>query len=416
MDNNELENTQKSKSKMLRNVCKVIIGLFTVAIILTVIITILGITSLNNTTNSGIDGIGQALGTVIIIRLFMITTVISLPILIASICGLRYYSGKSKGKLTACWIWGIISFIGSSFVFYLVYSIFYDSFDSYTLNENKISEIIFYSIVFSILFLPNILFILGCYKEQFKTKIFSKSNVKRFFILIGIIFIGLVIFNIFKYGNNKSEKIMISDTSLHTLKEFEDELKSRGFIYDVPKGYSELAGSTDILSEDNKYEYQYDLDFKKNANDKYPLYIYEGYASLIQKSPQTAEYYTKGPEDWWISWNIYYVNGQIYAVIGDESELGSGWSTDLFRTRYGRIVSEKDKITTYNRKGNYFSYGGGIENNIKGYVRYLSSKMVDTFNNNCAEIIKVDRVDAETLDRISKELSPKYWIEYKKNN
>lgn len=418
MENKENMYSQnfKEKNTLLKKVCKFNIGLFIVTIVLSFVVYIIGVVSLINTTNTGIDGIGQVLGISIIIRLFQIICIVLIPLFIASICGLRYYKGKSKGKLTACWVWGFLSFFSSIFISYIVCDLFKSSFETQSLNgNNDLGFSIFASLVIGLFFLPNILYIVGCYKERFKTNIileFIKSNKSKFIFVICIIFIILCLTIFVKFGTNNSEKIMVSNVTLPTLSEFENELKDRGFIYDIPEGYKELTSASRLTAEDNKYEHQYSLSFDKNNNEQYPVFIY-GYTSLIEKSSKTAKYYTKGPEDWTITWDIYFVNGQIYAVIGEESELDKNWETDLFRTKYGRIVSEKEKITTYNRKGNYFSYGGGIEHNFTGYVRYLSTKMVDNFNSNCAEIIKVDRVDAKTLDRIAKELSPRYWLEYK---
>lgn len=417
MEDNESikSNNLKSKKGLLKSISKFIIGFFIVLIILSISIYILGVISLQSTTNTGIDGIGESLGIAIIIRMFQIIGIVLIPSFIAAICGLRYYSGKSNGKLTACWVWGCISLVSNLFILYIVFKVFGSSFETQTLSGiNYVGYSIFYIFVFFIFCLPNIFYLIGCYKEQFNIKIHKKIFVS---IACVIILILCIIAFIKIVESTNTEKISVSSVTLPTLSEFENELIDRGFIYDLPEGMSELTTmpSTSIVAEDNKYEYQYDLNFEKNSNESYPLFIYSGYESLIQKSSKTDKYYSKGPEDWWISWDIYFVNGQIYAVIGEESQLGSNWETDLFRTKYGRIISEREKITTYNRKGNYFSYGGGIEHNFTGYVRYLSTKMVDKFNSNCAGIIKVDRLDAKTLDSIAKDLSPRYWLEYKNN-
>ena len=40
----------------------------------------------------------------------------------------------------------------------------------------------------------------------------------------------------------------------------------------------------------------------------------------------------------------------------------------------------------------------------------------DVYNKECMKVRVVDKVNAETLDKIARELSPQYWKVYKNNN
>lgn len=88
----------------------------------------------------------------------LIASLCLIPEFISGICGLRYCLGKNKGKLTACWIWGIISlFVNFRFI--------------YIMNEEVDFGDIIPIYLFLIFNLPNILYLIGCYKAQFKNKV-----------------------------------------------------------------------------------------------------------------------------------------------------------------------------------------------------------------------------------------------------
>lgn len=81
---------------------------------------------------------------------FFITFFMLVPLFIAAICGKRYTLGKNNGKLTACWIWGIISLMLNLYIFYEVVGNFYTQLE------------------FVLTYLPNILFIIACGKAHNK--------------------------------------------------------------------------------------------------------------------------------------------------------------------------------------------------------------------------------------------------------
>lgn len=222
------------------------------------------------------------------------------------------------------------------------------------------------------------------------------------------------------------KKIEVTEDKLISYDEFKEELVKRGFIYDIPEDKYFLAGKTDIKALDAEkpmtgYSFtevkDYDIDsslLSSKTTKKFPFFIYDTYTSLIKKSDNTADYYTIGPEDWYITWYICYVNGSFYAIIGDESEYGKNWECSLAKTDYAIVVSEKNEdITIYNAEGNYFVEGGGILDNTSGYARYGYPETSDEFTEDCMKIRVVDELNAETLDKISKELSPEYWKVYK---
>lgn len=154
-----------------------------------------------------------------------------------------------------------------------------------------------------------------------------------------------------------------------------------------------------------------------NTDRKFPMFVYNSYVSLIKKSEKTKSYYYIGANDWYITWYIYYINGKVYAAIGNEAEYdGNGWLTSLSKTRYGIVVSEEECITIYNSKNNYFVKGGGILDTASGRQRISFPTTTDIYNEKCMKIRVVDKIDGETLDKIAKELSPQYWKIYKSNN
>lgn len=60
--------------------------------------------------------------------------------------------------------------------------------------------------------------------------------------------------------------------------------------------------------------------------------------------------------------------------------------------------------------------GGGILDTRSGSQRSGLPTTTDIYNEKCMKIKVVDRVNAETLDEIAKELSPQYWKVYNSDN
>ncbi len=191
----------------------------------------------------------------------------------------------------------------------------------------------------------------------------------------------------------------------------------------MPTNKKELSSIKEITAFDSKSKHGYNFSEEPDTDShylsektkrKFPLLIYDTYTSLIKKSSKTASYYYIGPEDWYINWYIYYVNGDIYAAIGDESEYGTSWQTPLSKTEYGVVISEKEEITIYDAKENKFIKGGCILDTSSGQMGSGYPTISYNKSRKCMDIRVVNKVDAETLDEIAKELSPQYWKKYKK--
>ncbi|MBQ9011760.1 MAG: hypothetical protein IJ093_03835 [Bacilli bacterium] len=415
MKNNSINNGFKPKSKWLKvaSIIVVAVSLLIVAVAVFMFInSIIGFMTPNE--QGSWDGLTDFL--LLIGSGYLVT--MTFPSLVAGILGIRYSKGKSK--LNTCLIWAIVAIIVYLFnIFSFAY--YPGAFTSFSLDYSPTYERSkFIVMTMIIMCLPLVLYLIGIYKEEFEKGYFKNFcfNHKWVFAVIGILLCLLVGYLLFKtMPYRASTKIDVNESKLPTLGDFVLELKDRGFVYELPEEMKDLTEINEISVELKNYEYSVNFSIAsaneaQNKNKKFPLYVYDGYASLIEKSPSTAKYYTKGPEDWWISWHIYSVNGQIYAAIGNESELGKSWQTDLFKTKYSTIVSEKSKITTYNRVKNQFYYGGCIKDVNSTTQKVSLPETIDYTDSSCTKITVVDRVDAETLDKISKELSPRYWLEY----
>ena len=235
--------------------------------------------------------------------------------------------------------------------------------------------------------------------------------------VIIFIILDITTYELYKYNDTDIDIIDVTDKNVYSYSDFKQQLEYRKLIYKLPNNKLELAGNKEITAFDSRSEYGYEFTEYSDTDSyslsvktkrKFPLFVYDTYTSLIKKSSKTASYYYIGPEDWYITWYIYYVNGNIYAAIGDESEYGAGWETSLSTTKYGIVISEKKKITVYDAKDNKFIKGECIIDTTSGYPTISYKK-----HRKCMDIRVVDRVDAETLDKIAKELSPQYWKKYK---
>lgn len=371
------------------------------------------------------DGLSQALA----IFGGVLLLVAALPALFAGISGARYKKGKSKNKLTACWTWAVIAFIMYLGFVVLALNSFKTGDTSFNLDEYRPTFAInSYAVVMALVTLvPVVLFMFGCLQEQLKKNNTEKSE-RNYKILawsagavVGIVVLLPIVMPMVGYFAGKAgydgfTKVEVNEANLPTLSEFAEQLKGRGFIYDLPEGMTELVVPEEILTESQDYKYarhfsvgvglKNRFDFGEYGDTKFPVYVYDAYVTLIQKSSQTADYYNKGPEDWTVSWYIYDIDGQIFAAIGSESKMGdlSYGGDDLFGTDKAVIVAEEDKITTYNRAGDYFAYGGCIDATWSTAQRTSIPKMSDQYDADCARIEVVDRVDAETLDNLAKKI------------
>lgn len=361
----------------------------------------------------------EQLAAAIVFVIMIIVILFNLPRVISGISAINYCEGKNTYKL--CMISNIVGIIlYSLFVFLFVWvdklSIFTNDYNGHRNVGLQINVIILNFIIFILPFFINLTII---YKDKNNLtydvmirKCWPLAVIVSFFLCISLIKQSIITVN----------KVKITKNNTHSYYEFESELKSRKLIYDLPKGKLELASFKQISALGPRSEYMENFSSNSesngngsNKNKKYPFFVYDSYSSLIKKSNKTASYYYIGPEDWYISWYIYYVNGKIYAAIGNESQYGKGWETSLSTTKYGVVVSEGKNIPIYNSKKNYYVKNGCILDTKSGSFGVNFPTTSDIYNRKCMKIKVVDKVDAKTLNKIAKDLSPQYWKIYLKN-
>lgn len=325
---------------------------------------------------------------------------------------------------------------------YLNYIVFKDSL--FVIFVAFIYEILKY-IIAVIWLIINPIRILIFYRLQLKEIVPKIKKVLYIFITVFPIFVGiLILFDhsismfIYKLKYDTSwSSYSVDSNDYKTAKEFEKELTKRGLIYndDYKKLLLKLNKKYNIGTQYyKKYYYEEtsvmtsysnninDLNYISfNSNTKAPVYIYnfiltipdkgenlqyapigiiEKESSVSKTKPYWNDYYIKG--------KILYVDGNIYAIIGEgesskidryfsnnsEKYNSKNWS-DL---PYNMILSEKDTITTY-VNGKYHSRGA-----ISGFEMKLNTyeASYDTFKN--YPVRKVNKLDVETINNIAKEL------------
>lgn len=131
----------EEKTKMLENSSRFLIGEFIFFIGFTIIMA-------SGQLTLTLTGDGD-LGITILFGLSFYSTLFFIPGLISGICGLRYCSVKKIIALILCWIFGII-FLIENLVICTIMII------------NEVWFVLFLYLL--ILTLPNILFLIGCYK------------------------------------------------------------------------------------------------------------------------------------------------------------------------------------------------------------------------------------------------------------
>lgn len=267
---------------------------------------------------------------------------------------------------------------------------------------------------------PFLIQLLALYKEKNNFTLWTLIKKIKYYIIAVILIIAIITTNIFinKAKQASLKTIEITSNNTYTCSDFTKELKNRNLINETEGNQKQLASFQIINAYDSStpYGHQFSLgsyqdsfNLSKESDKKFPCFVYESYTSLIQKHPSTAKYYTIGPEDWYINWNIYYINGKIYAAFSKESEYGSMWSTSPKGTKFATVISEEDTMTIYNAQYNYYVENGGIIDTSSGTQRISLPTFSDKYNDKCMKIRKVDKINAETLDKIAKELSPKLW-------
>ena len=366
------------------------------------------------------------LGKFIVVIGTIIVCSLNIPLIISGISTLKYIKGKNTYKLSKnLSIIGIVLY--TIFIIEIIFVDVLGGFVDYVTGDINIKlKIIYSSIILFVFILPLLINIIELYKNKNSIRFKNLWRYYAFgFIVIGVVALGIIIYSLYRTSIINTNKIEVTEKNTYTYSDFKSELEKRGLVYKLPEGKMELTTTKDISAYDSNSKYGYEFSsgsytdsyrLSVNTNRKFPMFVYDSYTSLIKKSDQTASYYYIGPEDWYINWYIYYIDGKIYAAIGDESEYGRMWETSLSKTKYGVVVSEEKDITIYNAKNNYYVKGGGILDTLSGTQRRSFPTVTDIYNEKCMKIRVVDKVDAETLDEIARELSPQYWKVYKKSN
>lgn len=366
---NNLDDTQQKIYKISNIISKEIIVL---SIILIIIGCIFIISDLSN------KGIWYGLATVLIIMTFLF---ISLPLILFYL-GIRnskkYLMNNNIKALKKAKIFDILS---------LIISIIYMTFlltDLLSLEELGLALIIGYT---ALIIIPNIIHISLCFNLK----------VKKWILSILIIMITPII--IFRLSILSPNKIKVNFDNLPTITDFNNELIRRKIL---PESY--YMGINNSYSYIEKYyESNWENGFyyakAGEENEKATMYRYARYEININ-----------GVD---FDWELYSINNKMYAY------LDYIWKNETTIKNYnlskGIVVSEEDKITTYNDKDKYYSYGGGIIRNFSSIKKALYGKhitevsfenlyMVDKYNSNCANIVVVKEINEESLKNISNKI------------
>ena len=386
----------------------VLIGIGICVLFIAVIIGILAVRLTFSMSANSWDG----LGVILYIFLDAILIGINVPSFLCGFNALKYLKNENNTihrRLSI--VFGVISLLIQFISIYVVFttvSFNYNSQEAYV-NLKNIALLVY----FVIFVLPILVNIIQLIKIKYNLNF---SNFKYLYLFLIIVII--IKANVQRKSIIESNIIKVTENNKCSYSEFDAELWNRKLKYKLPKKKYELTTSNDIFALDYDSEIEYAFSsgsytdsyrLSINTDRKFPMFIYDSYVSLIKKSDETKTYYYIGPEDWWISWKIYYINGNIYAAIDDESMYGSMRENHLSKTEYGIIVSEESELTIYNKKNNYFVKGGGILDTESGYQRRPFPTTTDIYNDKCMKIRIVDKINAETLNKIAKELSPQYW-------
>ena len=370
----ELNNEQKKLYKISNILCKEIIGVVILLLIFASLIIILDLAS-------GGDWSGLATGLVIWGLFFL-----SIPLLLFYL-GLenckKYLISNNKKILNKVKMLDIFSLVIN-----ILYVLFLFS-DEFGMQGFSLILIVGYVFLFII---PNIIHLLLCF--NLKTK-------KWILIIFLVLIIPLIIF---KISIVSPEKIEVDFNKLPTTIDFNNELIKRQLL---PESYYNGLNTENNYSYIEKYfesDWEngfYDVE-KGEENNKYSMYRYDRYKIKVNGMD--------------VEWEIYSVNNKIYAYLDDiweDSNITD--SEEKYNLSKGIVVSEEEKITTYNDNLKYYSYGGGIMKNFKRgpeiketlfgnhitEISFWSLYMVDKYNSDCADIVVVDEINATSLTNVT---------------
>lgn len=334
--------------------------------------------------NTGLDSIGQALGVVIILRLFKYAIVLATGIIYPIVIMILYFKSLYRKSIS------------------------------------KIKSVIYIILII----IPILISLSTVFEVQISNFMYDM-----------------------KY-NSSTSAYTIEKENYKSTKDFYKELKTRDLLYseetkvleDKLNGDHECLafnshGSVKCYSPSTMYgidkEYFYDDPSKEDIIDldvKYPYYVYNAILTLPEENGDlqyaalgqfSYNAWTKGDyeplfKDFYIECKILYVDGQMYAIIGvsENYNLHKFYDTlldDTYEKRdysnyddkpYYMILSEKDTITTYFDE-KYHS-NGAISIGYNGFEMAPNTNGVYLYES--YPIRKVDRVDQKTINKIAKEL------------
>ncbi|MCR5458679.1 MAG: hypothetical protein K6F51_02165 [Acetatifactor sp.] len=167
--------------------------------------------------------------------------------------------------------------------------------------------------------------------------------------------------------------------------EFQEELKKRALYFDT-------LGIKGILNE------SVNLDSKQNRK---PVYAYNAALSLDESGKLT---YSSSFLEYYVECKILYVDRDLYAIIGNRGSDAVSQSFAPTDKPYCRILSERDKITTF-IDGKYYS-NGAIKVQ-KGQLEMLPGSeefMLVNYRPSIYPLKKVERLDRDAINSFAEEL------------
>ena len=330
--------------------------------------------------NTGIDGIGQALGVAIILRIFKYAIVLGVGLIYPIVMLITFFKSLYKKSIS------------------------------------KLKTALYVVLII----IPILVNVLSLFEIPISNLMFDM-----------------------KY-NSSNSAYKVKKEDYKTTKDFYNELKQRDLLYsDETKALEDkLNGDHDCVnyvSEEFRKCYRestmFGIDDKTffdepseenivNKDVKYPYYIYNAiltlpeengdleYAALGRYSVNASDYgkYNSYFNDFYIECKILYVDGQIYAIIGISESynihmyyyetIGEKEGKYDYVKPYYMILSEKDTVTTYvNEK---YHSNGSISIDFDRFEMAPNTNGV--YLQNSYPIKKVDRLDKATINKIAKEL------------
>lgn len=235
---------------------------------------------------------------------------------------------------------------------------------------------------------------------KYRKVIFTKKIL--LIVLIITLIIGVVTYVIYKQYIVLT-KIKVED-NIPTLLDFKHELESRDLLENNARNekiYGIKKGKNNVV----------ELEFGKDNNEQYPMYIYVGFVSSNNTS-----------------WIIYYVNGTIYAVTGHYYQYSDNDYVNTWDSYYDieggtlddhkkRILSENEEVTVYNVEKNYYDKGKYIKssnnfiyivkNNSKKNIYVAIPQIASRDKYEFAKIEIVNQVNRKTINKYCNNLSEK---------